>query len=86
MRQLRAEARLTQEELAEAASLSPRSVSDLERGIGRTAVVDLAIAAHYGGQLDAIAHEVQQRAIADLRAKAGLQDVTVNVTVDDVIT
>jgi tetratricopeptide (TPR) repeat protein/transcriptional regulator with XRE-family HTH domain len=37
LRELRAEARLTQEELAEAASLSPRSVSDLERGIHRTA-------------------------------------------------
>jgi uncharacterized alkaline shock family protein YloU len=49
-------------------------------------VVDLAIAAQYGSQLHAIAHEVQQRAIAELRAKAGLQDVTVNVTVDDVIT
>ncbi len=37
LRRLRTEARLTQEELAEAASLSPRSVSDLERGINRTA-------------------------------------------------
>jgi WD40 repeat protein/transcriptional regulator with XRE-family HTH domain len=37
LRQLRAEARLTQEELAEAAHLSPRSVSDLERGVNRTA-------------------------------------------------
>ena len=54
--------------------------------LGRTAVVDLAIAAHYGSQLDAIAREVQQRAIAELRAKAGLHDVTVNVTIDDVIT
>jgi transcriptional regulator with XRE-family HTH domain len=35
LRQLRAEARLTQEELAEAAGLSPRSVSNLERGINR---------------------------------------------------
>jgi DNA-binding XRE family transcriptional regulator len=33
LRQLRVEARLTQEEPAEAAGLSPRSVSDLERGI-----------------------------------------------------
>ena len=33
LRKLRTEARLTQEELAEAAGLSPRSVSDLERGI-----------------------------------------------------
>ena len=32
LRQLRTEAQLTQEELAEAASLSARSVSDLERG------------------------------------------------------
>jgi len=37
LRRLRTEARLTQEELAEAAGLSPRSVSDLERGINRTA-------------------------------------------------
>jgi len=37
LRQLRAEARLTQKELAEAAELSLRTVSDLERGINRTA-------------------------------------------------
>jgi tetratricopeptide (TPR) repeat protein/DNA-binding XRE family transcriptional regulator len=37
LRKLRTEARLTQEELAEAAGISPRSVSDLERGINRTA-------------------------------------------------
>ena len=42
LRQLRAEARLTQEELAEAARLSPRLVSDLERGISRTARKDTA--------------------------------------------
>ena len=42
LRQLRAEARLTQEELAEAAGLSPRSVSDLERGVNRTARKDTA--------------------------------------------
>jgi tetratricopeptide (TPR) repeat protein/transcriptional regulator with XRE-family HTH domain len=43
VRQLRAEAGLTQEELAEAAGLSPRSVSDLERGIHRTAHKDTAL-------------------------------------------
>jgi predicted ATPase/DNA-binding XRE family transcriptional regulator len=43
LRQLRAEARLTQEELAEAARLSPRSVSDLERGISRTARKETAL-------------------------------------------
>ena len=42
LRQLRARARLTQEELAEAAGLSPRSVSDLDRGIHRTAHKDTA--------------------------------------------
>jgi transcriptional regulator with XRE-family HTH domain/tetratricopeptide (TPR) repeat protein len=43
LRQLRVEARLTQEELAEKASLSPRSISDLERGINRTARKDTAL-------------------------------------------
>jgi tetratricopeptide (TPR) repeat protein/DNA-binding XRE family transcriptional regulator len=43
LRQFRGEARLTQEELAEAAGLSPRSVSDLERGIHRTARKDTAV-------------------------------------------
>jgi transcriptional regulator with XRE-family HTH domain len=42
LRLLRDEAQLTQEELAEAAGLSPRSVSDLERGINRTARKDTA--------------------------------------------
>jgi len=37
LRQLRVRAGLTQQELAEAAGLSPRSVSDLERGINPTA-------------------------------------------------
>jgi predicted ATPase/DNA-binding XRE family transcriptional regulator len=42
LRRLRAEARLTQEELAEAAGLSPRTISDLERGVKRTARKDTA--------------------------------------------
>jgi tetratricopeptide (TPR) repeat protein/transcriptional regulator with XRE-family HTH domain len=37
LRQLRTRAQLSQQELAEAASLSTRTVSDLERGINRTA-------------------------------------------------
>jgi transcriptional regulator with XRE-family HTH domain/tetratricopeptide (TPR) repeat protein len=37
LRRLRDDAQLTQEELADAATLSPRSVSDLERGVNRTA-------------------------------------------------
>jgi predicted ATPase/DNA-binding XRE family transcriptional regulator len=43
LRQLRATAGLTQEELAEAAGLSTRSVSDWERGINRTAHKDTAM-------------------------------------------
>jgi predicted ATPase/DNA-binding CsgD family transcriptional regulator/transcriptional regulator with XRE-family HTH domain len=43
LRQLRAEAQLTQQELAKAAGLSPRAVSDLERGIHRTARQDTAV-------------------------------------------
>src|SRR5215471_11710284 len=42
LRHLRHEARLTQEELAAAAGLSPRSVSDLERGVHPTAHKDTA--------------------------------------------
>jgi DNA-binding XRE family transcriptional regulator len=42
LRQSRAEARLTQQELAEAASLPPLSISDPERGINRTARKDTA--------------------------------------------
>jgi predicted ATPase/DNA-binding XRE family transcriptional regulator len=43
LRRLRAGAQLTQEELAEAAGLSPRSVSDLERGVNRTAQMGTAL-------------------------------------------
>jgi tetratricopeptide (TPR) repeat protein/transcriptional regulator with XRE-family HTH domain len=43
LRLSREQALLTQEELAEAAGLSPRSVSDLERGIHRTARKDTAM-------------------------------------------
>src|SRR5580693_3096135 len=42
LRQLRSGAGLTQEELAEAAGLSPRGVSALERGVNRTARKDTA--------------------------------------------
>jgi len=43
LRQLRTEAKLTQEELAEAAGLSTRSVSDLERGVSRIAHKDTGV-------------------------------------------
>src|SRR5438093_8214954 len=43
LRRLRAGARLTQEELAAAAGVSPRAVSNLERGFSRTAHKDTAV-------------------------------------------
>ena len=72
LRQLRAEARLTQEELAEAAGVSPRSVSDLERGINRTARKDTAelLAGALG-----LAGPARELFVAAARGRAAAQDV-----------
>ena len=72
LRQLRAEAGLTQEELAEAAGLSPRSVSDLERGVNRTAHKDTA-----GLLADALGLTEPVRAlfVAAARGRGPAQDV-----------
>ena len=72
LRQLRAEANLTQEELAEAAQLSPRSVSDLERGISRTARKDTALL--LAGALD-LAGPVRELFVAAARGRAPAGDV-----------
>ena len=72
LRQLRAGARLTQEELAEAAGLSPRSVSDLERGINRTARKDTALL--LAGALG-LAEPVRSLFVAAARGKAPAEEV-----------
>ena len=72
LRQLRAEAGLTQEELAEAAGLSPRSVSDLERGINRTARKDTAVL--LGGALG-LAEPVRAVFVAAARGLAPAAEV-----------
>jgi tetratricopeptide (TPR) repeat protein/transcriptional regulator with XRE-family HTH domain len=72
LRQLRAEAKFTQEELAEAASLSPRSVSDLERGINRTAHKDTAIL--LAGALN-LTGPVRELFVAAARGKAPAAEV-----------
>jgi uncharacterized alkaline shock family protein YloU len=54
--------------------------------LGRTAVVDLAVAVSYGTPAHEVAREIQQHVIATLRDHIGLQAVAVNVTVDDVLT
>ena len=66
LRQLRAEARLTQEELAEVAGLSARAVSDLERGINRTAHKDTALL--LAGALN-LAEPVRERFVAAARGR-----------------
>jgi uncharacterized alkaline shock family protein YloU len=53
--------------------------------LGRTAVVDLAVAVAYGEPVHEIARQVQHDVISELRDNVGLQSITVNVTVDDVI-
>jgi uncharacterized alkaline shock family protein YloU len=71
--------------LVEAATLRHRHPHAAVGVLGRTAVVDLAVAAEYGQELNAIARAVQHRAITELRRNAGLKDISVNVTIDDVI-
>ena len=72
LRQLRARAKLTQEELADAAGLSPRSISDLERGINRTARKDTAelLAGALG-----LAEPVRPLFVAAARGRAPAADV-----------
>jgi uncharacterized alkaline shock family protein YloU len=53
--------------------------------LGRTAVVDLAIAVTYGDPVHDIARQIQRHVTTTLRDQAGLRNVTVNVTVDDVV-
>lgn len=52
--------------------------------LGRTAVVDLAVAVTYGDPVHELARDIQQRVIATLRDQIGLRTVAVNVTVDDI--
>jgi tetratricopeptide (TPR) repeat protein/transcriptional regulator with XRE-family HTH domain len=72
LQQLRAEARLTQEELAESAGLSPRSVSDLERGINRTARKETAVL--LAGALG-LSGTVAELFVAAARGRGRAQDV-----------
>jgi uncharacterized alkaline shock family protein YloU len=53
--------------------------------VGRTAVVDLAVAIGYGDPAHQVVREIQRQVMATLRDQVGLRDVTVNVTIDDVV-
>ena len=72
LRQLRDDAGLTQEELAEAARVSKRAVSDLERGINRTARKDTAVLLAGALGLDGRARELF---VSAARGRASTDDV-----------
>ena len=72
LRQLRDDARLTQEELAEAARVSQRAISDLERGINRTARKDTAELLAGALSLDG---QARQLFVLAARGRASASDV-----------
>ena len=53
--------------------------------LGRTAVVDLAVAVTYNDPVHEVARDIQRQVTATLRDQVGLRSVTVNVTVDDIL-
>lgn len=71
--------------LAETATFGHRHPDAAVGVLGRTAVVDLAIAIGYGDPAHQIAREIQRHVTATLRDQVGLRDVTVNVTIDDIV-
>jgi tetratricopeptide (TPR) repeat protein/transcriptional regulator with XRE-family HTH domain len=77
LRQLRAEAQLTQEELAAASGLSPRTVSNLERGINKTAHKETAVM--LADAMD-LTGPIRELFIAAARSRAGAADVLAAMT------
>jgi uncharacterized alkaline shock family protein YloU len=71
--------------LAEKATFGHRPPHAAVGVLGRTAVVDLAVAIRYGDPAHQVAREIQRHVTATLRDQIGLRDVTVNVTIDDVV-
>jgi uncharacterized alkaline shock family protein YloU len=71
--------------LAEKSTLSHRHPHAAVGVLGRTAVVDLAVAVTYNDPAHHVARNIQRQVIATLRDQVGLQSVQVNVTVDDIL-
>jgi uncharacterized alkaline shock family protein YloU len=71
--------------LAEKATFGHRHPHAAVGVLGRTAVVDLAVAVSYDQPVHEVARNIQRHVAATLRDQAGLQSVTVNVTVDDIL-
>jgi len=80
LRRLRDEAGLTQDELAEAARVSQRAVSDLERGINRTARKDTAVLLAGALGLDGPARELFISAARGRRPAAGVLAAAADAT------
>ena len=72
--------------MAERATAAHRHPHAAVGVLGQTAVVDLAVAVSYGDPVHEVARDIQRQVITTLRDIIGLQSVTVNVTVDDVLT
>lgn len=70
---------------AEKATFGHRQPNSAVGVLGRTAVVDLAIAIGYDHSAPRVAREIQRHVTDILRDQVGLRDVTVNVTIDDVV-
>jgi uncharacterized alkaline shock family protein YloU len=71
--------------IAERATLGHRHPHAAVGVLGRTAVIDLAVAVSYGDPVQQVARDVQRYVIANLRDQLGLKAVSVNVTVDDIL-
>jgi uncharacterized alkaline shock family protein YloU len=71
--------------LAEQATFGHRHPDAAVGVLGRTAVIDLAVAVSYGDPVHEVARDIQQHVITALRRTIGLQTVVVNVTIDDVL-
>jgi uncharacterized alkaline shock family protein YloU len=72
--------------LAEQATFRHRHPHAAVGVLGRTAIVDLAVAVSYGDPVHQVARDIQRRVITTLREDIGLKTVIVNVVVDDVLT
>ena len=72
--------------LAERATFAHRHPHAAVGVLGRTAVVNLAVAVSYGDPVHEVARNIQRQVITTLRENIGLQTVNVNVNVDDVLT
>jgi uncharacterized alkaline shock family protein YloU len=71
--------------LAEKATFGHRHPHTAVGVLGRTAVVDLAVAVTYPDPVHEVARDIQRHVTAMLRDQVGLRSVAVNVTVDDIL-